>query len=243
MNNKVDYKYSRLEPKSNKKPSCLTILIVGLLLLLACSLGYDKWLKPYLDNKKEQTKQEIVNAPQETDEISLESSDTEKDEIVEDADIPTSDPTEKKQTEPSKDAVPEVPTSNSTATQTTKTTSSNLPSRSEEKASTSEDYSGMSTIEIIERRNHMEVVKRAQRAGVSTEGTTLEIIERINHAEVVKQAQRAGVSTEGTTLEIIERINHADVVKQAQRAGVSTEGTTVEIIERINRKSLERMDY
>ena len=70
--------------------------------------------------------------------------------------------------------------------------------------------------------------------------STLEILERRNHAEVVKQAKRVGVSAEGSTLEIMERINHAEVVKQAKRAGVSTEGSTLEIMERINRKELER---
>jgi uncharacterized protein YwbE len=60
---------------------------------------------------------------------------------------------------------------------------------------------------------------------------------------VVKQAQRAGVSTEGSTSDILERITHANVVKQAQRAGVSTEGTTSEILERITRKNLEKYNY
>ena len=92
----------------------------------------------------------------------------------------------------------------------------------------------ISTIELLESKNHADVVRRAQQAGVSTEGTTLEILERINHADVVKRAQRACVSTEGTTLEILERINHADVVKRAKQVGVSTEGTTLEILERIN---------
>ena len=69
--------------------------------------------------------------------------------------------------------------------------------------------------------------------------STLELLERKQHADVVKQAKRAGVSTEGSTLEILERIQHADVVKQAKRAGVSTEGSTLEILERINRKDLE----
>ena len=100
-----------------------------------------------------------------------------------------------------------------------------------------------STLEIIERMNHADVVKRAQKAGVSTEGSTLEIIERMNHADVVKRAQKAGVSTEGSTLEIIERMNHADVVKRAQKAGVSTEGSTLDILERINRKELEKYNY
>ncbi len=100
-----------------------------------------------------------------------------------------------------------------------------------------------STSEILERISHANVVKQAQRAGVSTEGSTSEILERISHANVVKQAQRAGVSTEGSTSEILERISHANVVKQAQRAGVSTEGTTSEILERITRKNMEKYNY
>lgn len=99
------------------------------------------------------------------------------------------------------------------------------------------------TIEILERINHADVVKRAQRAGVSTEGSTIEILERINHADVVKRAQRAGVSTEGSTIDILERINHADVVKRAKRMGVSTEGSTIDILERINRKEMEKYNY
>ena len=111
------------------------------------------------------------------------------------------------------------------------------------KPTKSNDYSGLSTSEIIERRTHENVVKQARRAGVSTEGTTSEIIDRITHANIVKQAKRAGVSTEGTTSEIIDRITHANVVEQAKRAGVSTEGTTSDIIDRITRKNLERMSY
>ena len=101
----------------------------------------------------------------------------------------------------------------------------------------------LTTLEILERRNHEEVVKQAKRAGVSTEGSTTDILERINHAEVVKQAKRAGVSTEGSTTDILERINHAEVVKQAKRAGVSTEGSTTDILERINRKEIERTNW
>ncbi len=96
-----------------------------------------------------------------------------------------------------------------------------------------------STLDILERINHADVVERAKRKGVSTEGSTLDILERINHADVVERAKRKGISTEGTTLDILERINHADVVERAKRAGVSTEGTTLEILERLNRKSIE----
>ena len=97
-----------------------------------------------------------------------------------------------------------------------------------------------STLELLEERNHANVVKQAKEAGVSTEGSTLDILERMNHANVVKQAKEAGVSTEGSTLDILERINHVNVVKQAQELGVSTEGSTFEILERITRKKLER---
>jgi len=97
----------------------------------------------------------------------------------------------------------------------------------------------LSTLELLERKNHEDVVRRAKRAGVSTEGSTVDILERINHADVVKRAKRAGVSTEGSTSDILERINHADVVKRAKRMGVSTEGSTMDILERITRKNLE----
>lgn len=72
------------------------------------------------------------------------------------------------------------------------------------------------------------------------EKSTLELLEERNHANVVQQAKEAGVSTEGSTLDILERINHANVVKHAQELGVSTEGSTFEILERITRKKLER---
>lgn len=97
-----------------------------------------------------------------------------------------------------------------------------------------------STIEILERIQHADVVKQAKRAGVNSEGSTIEILDRIQHANVVKQAKRVGVSTEGSTIEILERIQHADVIKQAKRAGVSTDGSTIEILERIQRKDLEK---
>ena len=103
-----------------------------------------------------------------------------------------------------------------------------------------EDDSELSTIEILEKRNHARVVEEARRAGVSTEGSTVDILERMNHARVVEEARRAGVSTEGSTVDILERMNHARVVEEARRAGVSTEGSTVDILERMNRKRMER---
>lgn len=114
----------------------------------------------------------------------------------------------------------------------------NLPSTQKTVTSRKQDTKhdeGLSTLELLERRNHQDAMNRAKKMGLSTEGSTLEILERINHAEVVKRAQRAGVSTKGSTLDILERINHADVVKRAQRVGVSTNGSTMDILERINR--------
>ena len=88
-----------------------------------------------------------------------------------------------------------------------------------------------SEIKLSERKNN---------SSEKRELSTLEILERRNHAEVVKQAKRAGVSTEGSTIDILERINHAEVVKQAKRAGVSTEGSTIDILERINNKEMKK---
>jgi len=55
----------------------------------------------------------------------------------------------------------------------------------------------------------------------------------MSHADAVKRAKKAGVSTEGSTLDILERMSHADAVKRAKKAGVSTEGSTLDILERI----------
>ena len=79
-----------------------------------------------------------------------------------------------------------------------------------------EDISNLSDLDIIERRNYEEVVKRAKQAGVSTEGSTLDILERMNHADVVKRAKQAGVSTEGSTLDILERIHKKEMGKYNQ---------------------------
>jgi len=102
------------------------------------------------------------------------------------------------------------------------------------RTTTENNSSEKSSLELIEERNHADVVERAKRAGVSTEGSTLDILERLNHVDVIEQAKRAGVSTEGSTLDILERINHADAVRNAKEKGVSTEGSTLDILERIN---------
>ena len=69
--------------------------------------------------------------------------------------------------------------------------------------------------------------------------TTTERLDSISHENVVKQAQRLGVSTEGSTSDILERINHAKAEKQAQRERVSTVGSTSEDLERIAHENMK----
>lgn len=251
-------KFSDLEPHwERKRPSFLTLLLVGLLVLLVCSLGYDNIIKPYLEKSKEQTEEPVGTSTQEVEEPA--SSDmVEATAMDEDATVPEvrEEPVQKSQPvspepvsatatpTPAPVAIPapqsEVKPSEKPTERVAPALASEQSRRSVTSASSSEDGSELSTLEMMERRNHANVVRQAQRAGVSTEGTMLEIMERINHANVVKQAKRAGVSAEGSTLEIMERINHANVVKQAQRAGVSTEGSTLDIMERINHANVVR---
>ena len=241
-----DYETStKLETETNKrKPTLLAKILVGLFVLLVCSLGYDNIVEPHLEKKGQQTESPITSSTQdnedtaidETDDITSIVDDEPALEIIEEP-IQRSQPVTTKQAERKTPTAPANPAIEPT-TKPTESSRTVQPEQSRRNTASTqpmvEDESELSTLEIMERRNHANVMKQAQRAGVSTEGSTLDIMERINHANVVKQAQRAGVSTEGTTLEIMERINHANVVKQAQRAGVSTEGTTLEIMERIN---------
>ena len=134
--------------------------------------------------------------------------------------------------QPSKQDVPSTITKDSnlvseeeSANMTVQETSLNNPEQVQttpatEAKKTKEDNSDneLSTSELLERSIHADVVKRAQRAGVSTEGSTSDILDRMHHADVVKRAQRAGVSTEGSTSDILDRMHHADVVKRAQKA-------------------------
>ena len=103
---------------------------------------------------------------------------------------------------------------------------------------TNADVNSMTTMELLEQRNHDNMVKEARRKGLSTEGSTMDIIERINHDNMVKEARRKGLSTEGSTMDIIERINHDNMVKEARRKGLSTEGSTMDIIDRINHDNM-----
>lgn len=247
-------KFSNLEPqRERKKPSFLTLLLVGLLVLLGCSLGYDNIIKPYLEKSKEKTEEPVATSTQETEEPAF-SENGEATAMDEDATVPEvrEEPVQKSQPasaeQVSVTAAQEVPEPQPTVKPTAKPTergvsvSSSGQSRGSVTStpSYSEDYSGLSTSEILDRRTHANVVKQAQRAGVSTEGSTSEILDRITHANVVRQAKQAGVSTEGSTSEILDRITHANVVRQAKQAGVSAEGTTSEILDRITHANVVR---
>ena len=211
--------------REKRKPSFLIVMLVALLVLLVCSLGYDNIVKPYLANKKQQTEKQIEPSPQESEELTasepeeIESDET--DAIAEDVNeepVPCKErpSTEQANNVPTPDPIqPEIEQNNNPADVIRQVYPEQPKKNVASTPSKSEDYSNLSTLEILERQNHADVVRQARRAGVSTEGTTLEIMERINHADVVRQARRAGVSTDGTTLEIMERINR----KELQRMG------------------------
>lgn len=191
-------------PIEKKKSTFTKILLIGFLLFIVGSYGYEKLIKDKDFFKKEETARKVQSPFTET--------------ASEDY-IQTETPTA---------------TSKSTSiVNHTKSAAADTHNAAQKHMERKEDNRSLSTSEILDRRIHENVVKQAKRAGVSSEGSTSEILDRITHANVVKQAKRAGVSTEGSTSEILDRITHANVVNQAKRAGVSTEGNTSEILDRI----------
>ena len=245
-------RFAGLEPE-RRKPSFLVIVLIGLLLLLVCSLGYDNIVKPYLANRKHQTEKHIEPTPSETETVTASEPDIiisdEKEVVTEKV---NEKPVQSKESDASEQTAiyPETTPIQTKVDQRTEPTESERPVQPEHpqneiksSASKANDYNNLSTSEILERQTHARVVKQAKQAGVSTEGSTSEILERITHARVVKQARQAGVSAEGSTSEILDRITHARVVKQAKQAGVSTEGSTSDILERMTRKRLEERGY
>lgn len=214
-------------------------IIYGLLLFLCIMIGRDMLFKqkpltgdrPSYENKEITIEEEDAVAPVQAKHAPLEAEKPSQAKRV-------SKPTGNGTTETSAADVLPVEAEPAATAKPTRTASASV--ETDDEAEQEAPQRELSTLEILEKRNHEDVVRRAKRAGVSTEGTTIEILERINHADVVKRAQRAGVSTEGSTIDILERINHADVVKRAKRLGVSTEGSTIDILERINRKEMEK---
>ena len=245
-------------PKRTRKWNKRKIIFYAVVVYLFFSLGVFSLQKNNNDNKRLQEaptikankREEILKNDTPTEAPTRTVTSDNKPEVVKQKQTtPHGTPTEAAKRTVSSDNKPEVVEQKQTAPHGTPTeaakrtvSSDNKPEGVEQKQTTpqTQPQREKTVLEILEERNHADVVRQAQQAGVSTEGTTIEILERINHADVVRQAERAGVSTEGTTIEILERINHADVVRQAERAGVSTEGTTIEILERITRKDLER---
>lgn len=253
-------------PEKEKSKFKWEYIIYGLLALLVLNLGYNKFSANKVNNQKE-TIQSNANVQYESESqiqdqngilshrnqqgkgISSKQRTPEKKQPTE-ADLSSSE-TESARPQTDIQLSPNLSTAPKTATSRKQNTKSDeglstlelIERRNHQDAVNRAKSMGLSTegstLDILERINHAEVVKRAKLAGVSTKGSTLDILERINHAEVVKRAERAGVSTNGSTMDILERINHAEVVKRAKRMGVSTEGSTMDILERINRKSLE----
>ena len=215
---------SDIDPQSPKKnPTFLTVLLIGLCVLLVCSLSYDNIIKPYIKRSKQQTEKPVLSSPQESEEVAP-IVEEEKTTVEDDANslnvkeepihreyASTSEQAEYKESTASIQSIEEI-----TPNVKGNTSTIQAEKRKEEKQgvqSVSKDESGLSNSDLLEKKTHASVVKQAQRAGVSTEGSTSEILDRITHASVVKQAQRAGVSTEGTTSEIMDRISRKQLEK------------------------------
>ena len=180
--------------REKRKPSFLVIVLIGLLLLLVCSLGYDNIVKPYLGNRKHQTEKQIEPTPSETETVTASEPDIiisdEKEPVTEMINEKPAHRTEKLATEQIDNKSKHIQLK---AEQKSEQTKKERDVESEKPRQTvtstpskSENRKELSTIELMERRNHAEVVKQAKRAGVSTEGTTLEIMERINRKELEK---------------------------------------------------------
>ncbi len=144
------------EQTTKKSRSVLKVVLICLSVILVVSFVYDNIVKSYIEKKKEEI-EKIIS--------------TSDDESVDDEDDITSHEDEDKDDEDDYDIIDDQPIMD------------NSPKRTR---ASSEDYSGLSTSEILDRQTHAMVVKQAQQAGVSTKGSTSEILDRITHAEVVK---------------------------------------------------------
>ena len=223
-----DYETStKLETETNKrKPTLLAKILVGLFVLLVCSLGYDNIVKQYLEKRGQQTESPITSSTQDNEDTAIDETD-DITSIVDD--------------EPALEIIEEpIQRSQPVTTEQAEYKSPTAPTNPDIEPNTKPAESSQ---KIQPEQSHRNTASTESNAEDESELSTSEILERRTHANVVKQAQQAGVSTEGTTSEILERITHANVVKQAKQAGVSTEGSTTEILERITRKNLQRMGY
>lgn len=186
------------QQKPKKKASFLTVLLVGLLVLLVCSLSYDNIIKPYLENRNQQTENPVASGDTDVKPIPV---------APQSHRNPTAEPIGN-QTSNNREELTSTPSR--TENNTELTTAEILDRKAHASVVRLAQRAGVSTegtvSEILHRIAHANAVKQAKRAGVSTEGTTSEILDRITHANVVKRAKRAGLSTEGSTSEISERI-------------------------------------
>ena len=203
-------------PMPEKKNTFAKVMLIGLLLFLAGAYVYENHIKDADFSKfiliKEKAKK-IVNDDAvddaftsnefSEDDISVDESLADDEDVLVAAEDVLMDV---------KEIVSEYEKPQSSTS--TSSTPSSTPSKAAEKPKKEkEDYGSLSTLEIIERKNHENAVEQARRAGVSTEGSTMDILERINHKNVVEQGKKAGVSTEGSTMDILERINRKSLEK------------------------------
>ena len=209
--------------REKRKPSFLVIVLIGLFLLLVCSLGYDNIVKPYLANRKQQIEKQVEPTPSETESVTA----SEPDIIISDEKETVSEKVYEKPIPRTKEL----------------TSKQNYPVPAPIQKVEGEKETSESEHQVHPEKPIMNNISVPSKNEENKNLSVTEILERQTHADVVKQAKRAGVSTEGTTTQILERITHADVVKQAKRAGVSTEGSTSDILERITKKEMEKYGY
>ena len=188
-------RFSEFEPQNTKKkPSFLTVLLIGLCVLLVCSLCYDNIVKPYIESRKQQAVQPISTSQQDyeemesidNEEIVTSEEDANPVDIVEEP-IHNEYSISSEQVESKESASPAQSIVESTANATESAPTIQTEQRRKEASRTqsvSEDESRLSTSEILEKRTHANIVKQAQRAGVSTDGTTSEILDRITRKQL-----------------------------------------------------------
>ena len=190
-------KFSDLKPQ--RKTSYLTKLLIGLAVLLVCSLEYDNIIKPYIESIKIklQTEKPVVTSTQEAEEptSSEETETTMLDDVsiteVQEEPVQSSPTVSTEQTDVKATATnPEIAVKQ-TAKPTEKVTSVHSGQGRRcvsNTASSSDNHNELSTSEILDRITHANVVEQAKRAGVSTKGTTSEILDRITR----KNLERMG---------------------------------------------------
>ena len=217
---KYDQLSDRQPQRENKKPSFLILLLVGLLVLLVCSLGYDNIIKPYLDNREQQPAEPVATStPEIEDEASYEPIETTP--VDSAASVPEVNEKSIQKIQP-------------TSTKQTSVAASSAQADAEPKAKPTESVSAVPSEQG--RKSDSDITSLSE--DLSDHSAS-----EIPALDILPSKEDVPSQREPSTLELLEKKNHEDVVKQAKRAGVSTEGSTLEILERINRKDIENMNW